>query len=304
MVERRGRAQNGVSGISERSFANRLQIALRLMHFGTAAAAALLAAAASALAGDEAELARIGARLTAGYPGIVLGLEGGDVVFADGMRLPLMDGKGEKSFADWLEKPSIADMFKIAYAKGIAAQVPPQNSDPGRARNEAFFDKVYGDCAKGEVEKTLTTVVWLPTKSGQHLKATTINGVAARLSAISRELDRLPARFNVYLSPSEGVYNCRAIAGTNNRSAHSYGIAIDIATTRAHYWRNALAKPHVGTAGHIAYRNRIPFEIVDIFEKYGFIWGGKWYHYDTMHFEYRPELLPPEAAAGIPKTIR
>ncbi|MEJ2663631.1 MAG: M15 family metallopeptidase, partial [Spirochaetia bacterium] len=27
------------------------------------------------------------------------------------------------------------------------------------------------------------------------------------------------------------------------------------------------------------------------FEKYGFIWGGKWYHYDTMHFEYRPELL-------------
>jgi hypothetical protein len=20
--------------------------------------------------------------------------------------------------------------------------------------------------------------------------------------------------------------------------------------------------------------------------------GGKWYHYDTMHFEYRPELLP------------
>ena len=32
-------------------------------------------------------------------------------------------------------------------------------------------------------------------------------------------------------------------------------------------------------------------EVVEIFEKYGFIWGGKWYHYDTMHFEYRPELL-------------
>ena len=27
------------------------------------------------------------------------------------------------------------------------------------------------------------------------------------------------------------------------------------------------------------------------FETHGFIWGGKWYHYDTMHFEYRPELL-------------
>jgi hypothetical protein len=21
------------------------------------------------------------------------------------------------------------------------------------------------------------------------------------------------------------------------------------------------------------------------------IWGGKWGHFDTMHFEYRPELL-------------
>ena len=36
-----------------------------------------------------------------------------------------------------------------------------------------------------------------------------------------------------------------------------------------------------------------PHKIVEIFERHGFIWGGKWYHYDTMHFEYRPELLPP-----------
>ena len=40
---------------------------------------------------------------------------------------------------------------------------------------------------------------------------------------------------------------------------------------------------------------QIPTEIIDIFERRGFIWGGKWSHYDTMHFEYRPELLtaPP-----------
>ena len=42
---------------------------------------------------------------------------------------------------------------------------------------------------------------------------------------------------------------------------------------------------------NIVYKNQIPLEIVKIFEKYGFIWGGRWYHYDTMHFEYRPELL-------------
>jgi len=45
----------------------------------------------------------------------------------------------------------------------------------------------------------------------------------------------------------------------------------------------------------LSYKNKIPQGIIDIFEKHGFIWGGKWYHYDTMHFEYRPELLFSEA---------
>ena len=40
-----------------------------------------------------------------------------------------------------------------------------------------------------------------------------------------------------------------------------------------------------------SFKNKIPKEVVDIFERYGFIWGGRWYHYDTMHFEYRPELF-------------
>ena len=35
--------------------------------------------------------------------------------------------------------------------------------------------------------------------------------------------------------------------------------------------------------------------IPEIFEKHGFIWGGKWDHFDTMHFEYRPELCVPQA---------
>ena len=39
------------------------------------------------------------------------------------------------------------------------------------------------------------------------------------------------------------------------------------------------------------WRNRFPQAIVDAFEAEGFIWGGRWYHYDTMHFEYRPELF-------------
>jgi len=104
---------------------------------------------------------------------------------------------------------------------------------------------------------------------------------------VSNELDKLPQRFLAYLRPTQGTYNCRPIAGTKRQSAHAFGIAIDIARVHSHYW--AWSKPDAN--GRFPYKNEIPWEIVDIFEKHGFIWGGKWYHYDTMHFEYRPEII-------------
>jgi hypothetical protein len=66
---------------------------------------------------------------------------------------------------------------------------------------------------------------------------------------------------------------------------HAYGAAIDLNVKQSDYWswQGRLADP--------VWRNRMPYEIVKIFEKHGFIWGGRWYHYDTMHFEYRPELI-------------
>ena len=39
------------------------------------------------------------------------------------------------------------------------------------------------------------------------------------------------------------------------------------------------------------YRNGIPEPVVRVLERHGFIWGGKWHHFDGMHFEYRPELI-------------
>jgi peptidoglycan LD-endopeptidase CwlK len=57
--------------------------------------------------------------------------------------------------------------------------------------------------------------------------------------------------------------------------------------TESFLWSNPGAKE----TDKIKYVNHIPKEIVKVFEKHGFIWGGRWYHYDTMHFEYRPELI-------------
>ena len=53
------------------------------------------------------------------------------------------------------------------------------------------------------------------------------------------------------------------------------------------YWQ--WTKP--AADGTYPVKNQIPPEIVAAFERQGFIWGGRWYHYDTMHFEYRPELI-------------
>jgi hypothetical protein len=229
------------------------------------------------------------ARLLAAYPEHLERIEDGALVWRDGTRMPLDDGKGTKTFEDWLADPDIEDMFAPAYTPGELAAPPPKNFDPGRARNAEFFERVYGDCRNGEVARSLTTIEWLPTKSGQRLRFSKINGAAKALEAVSRELDALPARFDAFLIPSAGTFNCRPIAGTSRVSAHGYGIAVDIAVRKSDYWRWHKPEPD----GSYAYRNRIPMEIVRIFEKHGFIWGGKWHHYDTMHFEYRPELLGP-----------
>lgn len=207
------------------------------------------------------------------------------LVWRDGTRMPLDDGVSGKSFDALLETADIEDMFAQRYPLGAPLAPPPHNADPGRARNEAFFMKMYGDCRRGAVDKTLVDVVWLPSKRAQRLRVTSVNGAAEKLAAVSRELDALPAKFTTYLEPSEGTYNCRVIAGTDRLSAHATATAIDIARAHGHYWR--WSEP----GGGAAYRNEIPYEVVAIFEKHGFIWGGKWSHYDTLHFEYRPEIL-------------
>jgi D-alanyl-D-alanine carboxypeptidase len=239
----------------------------------------------------DVQVESVGNALLRAYPEQLMALEGAGadavLLWKDGTRMPLGAGV-EKSVMDWATNPDLGDILRFPYPVG-PIEVPPQRDhDPGRARPKAFFQKMYGDCSKAEVTAHLVDVIWLPSKSGRKLQVTRINGVAQRLQAISLALDALPASFDVFLMPSAGTYACRPIAGTYNPSAHGFGIAIDVALRRAHYWR---WRP----GGVAAYRNEIPQEIVRIFEAHGFIWGGKWWHYDTMHFEYRPELLPPAA---------
>jgi hypothetical protein len=207
------------------------------------------------------------------------------IYWRDGSSMLYDDGK-KRSFDELLERADIQDMFHYDYPKGSHSygRAPKRNFDPGRIRNEAFFKKLYGATAK-EVRKNLKRIRWLPRSAPRpvYLRVTRVNGVDRALEAVSRELDRLPKRYLKYLYPVGGTFKWRRIAGTKRLSVHSFGAAVDINVKHSAYWR--------WSRGGYRYRNEIPLKIVEIFERHGFIWGGKWYHYDTMHFEYRPELL-------------
>jgi hypothetical protein len=220
--------------------------------------------------------------LVKAYPDFLSGHDGKVLIWKDGTRMPLSEGRIDKSFEDKLRNPSILDQLSIPYVKGPPAAPPGPQDDPGRFRNIAFFDKMYGDCSKGAVQRKLARIAWLPNSGGGFVQVTTVNGVADKLRALSEQLDLLPAQIKKYAFPSAGGFNCRAVKDTGNRSAHAWGVAIDINEKLADYWLWSRKGD---------YRNRVPIEIVEIFERHGFIWGGKWAHFDTMHFEYRPELL-------------
>jgi D-alanyl-D-alanine carboxypeptidase len=220
--------------------------------------------------------------LVRAYPEFLAGYDATDLIWRDGTRMPLSDGLAAKSFDEMLRHGSILDQIRLPYPAGVMPAAAGPNDDPGRVRNRAFFDKMYGDCWKGEVTLRLVSVVWLPLSWGRTIRVTAVNSVDRRLAAISDELDQLPEPLKRYAYPPAGTYNCRAVADTGQPSMHSWGAAIDINTAHADYWQWHSASGYI---------NRIPAEIVAIFERHGFIWGGKWAHYDTMHFEYRPELL-------------
>ncbi|MDR0447520.1 MAG: M15 family metallopeptidase [Treponema sp.] len=96
---------------------------------------------------------------------------------------------------------------------------------------------------------------------------------------------------------SIGAWNWRNVAATVSRSYHSYGIAVDILPKDlnglATYWQWTADKEKDFEWYMVPYNRRWhpPPSVIQIFERYGFCWGGKWALYDTMHFEYRPEIL-------------
>lgn len=88
----------------------------------------------------------------------------------------------------------------------------------------------------------------------------------------------------------------REIAGSETRSYHAWGLAIDLVPSSyeggAVYWR--WSRVFDRDEWHqipLERRWSPPQYVIETFENYGFVWGGKWAHFDVIHFEYRPAIL-------------
>lgn len=215
-----------------------------------------------------------------------LELDGGNFLPWDtGKQLPQRDEDSE-------EVPDLRDIFEPPYVTGPIVPIDTSDAgpieDPGRTRVEQLFLATYGQ-TRAVVQQRLGKVRFFGLRYPIHER------VAGALERVVVRLEpevKADPRLLPFLKNIGGTWSWRTIKRSKHLSGHAFGIAIDINAERSNYWRwTYRGQPMV-------WKNKVPQTIVDAFESEGFIWGGRWKHFDTMHFEYRPELLSPRCRAG------
>jgi len=221
------------------------------------------------------------------YPEYISGFEKTDdniiyVIMKSGNKIVYDDMK-VKSFNEKVANADIEDSMSQVYPLSDISTIMEEDFDPGRIRNYALLNEVYGS-SQSKIEASLTTV----TLGSRNCPFNKNNNAAASLKTAFQEISGLlSSSSNVYsfVYPVNGTYNYRIISGTGLLSPHSFGIAIDLKSNKCDYWQWATKEQ--GQSRLDSY----PKELVKIFENNYFIWGGKWSHFDFLHFEYRPELI-------------
>lgn len=216
------------------------------------------------------------------FEGVFRAANGTAIFRFDGRDFPYTDGR-RKSFDEALDAPDLRDTFAQVYPLKNPVEKVPENFDPGRFRVEELCKVLFGG-SESEVSKNCVKVKFC----GQNVRFNSRIGAAEALAKVSDDLEAVFAQkpaLREYAQNLGGTFNWRNVAGTQRLSNHSFGTAIDLNVSKSAYWK------WQSPATLATFSRAWPIEIVEAFEKHGFIWGGKWWHFDTMHFEYRPELL-------------
>ncbi|OXS29470.1 MAG: hypothetical protein BCS36_06975 [Desulfovibrio sp. MES5] len=225
--------------------------------------------------------------LKASYPqitGLVVDAEGLWLLVGDKVRV-LYSRHG--SLEGMTTVAETADGWVVDVRASMADPYPldPERPDtplgvsPGRKRSYDLLTALYGS-TPAQVGKQLVPVQLL----GQPLRLSAPAGKALAAADLALvEAVREDPQLKAFLK-MDGGFMWRRIAGESRLSPHAFGIAVDLSSRIAPYWRWSKMRPHPLQFSY-------PSAIVSRMEGAGFIWGGKWHEYDIMHFEYRPEII-------------
>lgn len=158
-----------------------------------------------------------------------------------------------------------------------------------------FSDALYDSGSRRSLEQHIARISFLGNRTNVHER---LKEPLARVEEKIFALAKSDSEVKAFLDnlKSNDAYQWRIIDGTNRKSFHSLGIAIDILPKsqggKQIFWSWAKDK-YPDTWMLVPLKNRWmpPQSVIEIFEEEGFIWGGKWTIYDNMHFEYHPELI-------------
>lgn len=222
--------------------------------------------------------------------------------YADGRLLPENERAKQEEYAPqpfypypetlpaW-KKPSRTEAERLIEA---AAR---RQSGAGANRSLFFYDTLWNVRSRAEAWEQVKTIRFLGKSVLVH------HGVLEALAMVEQKINaeaRRSQRVKEWVGSLHTVsaWNWRNIADVKTRSNHAYGIALDLLPppkvyrARETYWLWTAGKKNMQW-WNVPYSKRYhpPEAVIKIFESYGFVWGGKWSFYDTMHFEYRPEIL-------------
>lgn len=203
-------------------------------------------------------------------------------------------------YGEPLEDPADFTQEQINRMKNFGST---ENRRSGAGTPMFFFDALYQSHTKASLERHIERITFLgkPVRIHQRLKEP-LRRVEERINAAAVTNPAIKP-FVAEISQLDAYY-WRLIAGTNRKSFHSLGIAVDILPKnlkgKAIYWSWTKDKNPDWMLTPLADRWMPPQAVIDIFEDEGFIWGGKWGIWDNMHFEYHPELiLAAKAKKGL-----
>jgi hypothetical protein len=191
------------------------------------------------------------------------------------------------------------DPFFYDYRTGPLESLPLPAPFP-RRRSSDFLDALVGETEE-EIRASSRWVEFLSHRVYAHELC------IEPLGCVDAELERIAFSSGTvrnFIQNIKIIYSMKrkTVEGTKNKSYHSYGLAIDLIPEsyeyKHAYWRwSSVFTPDWGSIP-LKERWMPPAQVVESFEKNGFVWGGKWYYFDTVHFEYRPEIIYASQISG------